>query len=198
NRMTLPARMSATLSGIIPRPIRRRLRSDPIAVGSRIHSMSRLSPSPELAEALRALGGAVIQVARCQRDAQRTLRAADRRALRRRLESLRTDPFPTKEEAGLADELAKQAEALDRLARLRPALRAEIKRVGAQANRLREDVFSARMGRPLPGGLVKELNAQCAEMHSLCAEVHAAEQEARPASPMRARRHGLRIPRNVH
>ena len=181
--LTASPRVSGALGAIIPRPIRRRLANDPIVVGSQIHSLSGLSPSPELAAAMRGLGGAMIQVARCYRDAQRTLQAVDRRALRRRLGALRNDPFLTKEEATLADDLAKQDEALDRLVKVRPALRAEIRRIGAQANYLREEVFSARMGRPVTGGLVEELNAQCASIRSLCAQVREAEQDARCASP---------------
>jgi class 3 adenylate cyclase len=167
------------LGAVIPRPIRRRLGNDPIVIGSRIHSMARLSSSPELAAALRALGGALIQVVRCQRDVQRTLRATDRRALRRRLDSLRADHFLTKEEARVADDLAAQVEALDRLAHLRPVLRAEIERGAAQAKGLQEQVFNVRRGRPLTEGLIDELNAQCLSIQSLCADVQETEQHAR-------------------
>jgi class 3 adenylate cyclase len=174
--------VSGALGAVLPRPIRRRLGNDPIVLGSRIHSLSRLSPSPELAAALRALGGALIQVVRCDRDTRRTLRAADRRALGRRLDSLRADHFLTNEQARLADELAIQVEALDRLAALRPLMRAEIARVAAQVGELQEEVFSVRRGRPPTEGLVEAMIAESAAIQSLCAQVQQAEHDARPPS----------------
>jgi class 3 adenylate cyclase len=197
-RITSPLRTRGGLGRIIPRPIRRRFGTDPIVIGSRIHSMSRLSPSPELATALRALGGAVIQAARSERDARRIMRSVDRRALRRRVDAVRSDPFLTKEEANLADVLAKQWQALDRLAELRPVLRTQIKRVGAQATELREEVFAIRMGRPLSGGLIEELSAQCASIRSLCAQVQEAERDARHFEPARTPWQELRGRRRVH
>jgi class 3 adenylate cyclase len=182
-RVTPSPGISRALDAMIPRPIRRRLGNDPIVIGSRIQSMSRLSPAPEFAAALRGLGGAVIQVARCHRDTQRTLQATDLRALRRRLDSLRSDPFLSKQEASLADHLAKKAEPIDELAKLRPVLRAEIVRVRGQAEELRDEVFRLRMGRPPTSGLVEALNAQCDSIQSLCTRAREAERNARDAAP---------------
>jgi class 3 adenylate cyclase len=83
------------------------------------------------------------------------------------------------EEAMLADDLARQADAVDRLARLRPALRAEIERAAAQTSGLQEEVFNVRRGRPPTEGLIAELNAQRVSIQSLCAQAQEAERDTR-------------------
>jgi class 3 adenylate cyclase len=165
------------------RALRRRRGGESIVfIGSRIHSMSQLSPSPELGTALVRLGGAVMQGGRCLRDARRLLTSVDRRALQRRLDTLRDGRLLSTEEARLADDIARQVDALDRLADLRPKLRVAIERIDSRANEIRQEVFAARLGHPVSDSLIDEVKTLSESMLTLCRQAHQAEEAARPAA----------------
>jgi class 3 adenylate cyclase len=178
------------------RTLRRRRDGESIVfIGSRIHSLSRLSPSPELGTALARLGGAVMQGGRCLRDARRSLRAVDRRALQRRLDTLRDGMLLTEDEAHLADDLARQVDALDRLAELQPKLRVAIERIDSRANEIRQEIFRARLGHPVSDSLIDEVKNLSESMLTLCGQAYQAEEAARPAAATRLPRFRLRSPR---
>jgi class 3 adenylate cyclase len=185
-------RVGDALRGAIPG---RRSDEPVMLIGSRLQSVARLSPSPELGTALRHLGGAVVQGGRCLRDAKRSLKLVDRRALRRQLEALTDGSLLTEEEAQLADDLARQVEALDRLAELRPRLVESIERIDSRADEIREEVFRARRGHPVSEGLVDEVTTLSDSMLSLCAEAYQAEEAARPAVAAPRQKSRLRVPR---
>jgi class 3 adenylate cyclase len=188
SRSTVALRLGSALRAAIPR----RGGNEPvILIGSRIHSVARVSPSPELGTALRYLGGAVIQGGRCLRDAKRSLSLVDRRALQRRLDTLTDGSLLSQEEAALADDLATQIEALDRLAELQPRLTESIARIDSREGEIRDQVFRARRGHPLPEGLVEEVTTLSESMLSLCAQAHRAEEVVRPAAAARRPRSRL-------
>jgi hypothetical protein len=165
--------------------VRRRLgrRSSDI-VGARIHSMARLSPSPELGGALRALGGAILQAARDDRGTENLLKSIDRRALRRRLNELRSASFVTERDAQLADGLARQVAAIERLTSLRSALRAEMARIEMRMDEIRQQLFAVRLGDPLPENLVGEISASSEAIQSLRTQLQQAKHEAdHPIAP---------------
>jgi class 3 adenylate cyclase len=178
----LPSVLALRVGSAFRGAVRKRRGFEPVPlIASRIHSMSQVSPSPELGTALRYLGGAVIQGGRCLRDAQRSLSVVDRRELQRRLDALRDGTLLTEQEALLADDLARQVEALDRLAELRPLLRAAIERIDSRANDIRQEVFRSRLGHPVSDGLVGEVRTLSESMLLLCGEANRAEEAARPA-----------------
>jgi hypothetical protein len=167
--------------------VRRRFGRESIDhVGARIHSMGRLSPSSELGRALRTLGGQILQSARDERGAEHLLKSTDRRALQRRLEELRSASFLTERDAQLADGLARQVAAVERLASLRRALRAEITRIEARTEEIRQEVFAARLGDPLAENLVDEITAFSRAIRSFGRQLKQAKQEAdHPIAPGR-------------
>jgi class 3 adenylate cyclase len=176
--------------------MRRRPAREPIGfLGSRIHSTSRLSPSPELAAALASLGGAVVQGGRCLRDAQRSLRSVDRRALQHRVDELRGATFLTEHEGQLVDDLARQLAAVDRLAELHPLLRAEIERIDSRERTIRDEVFRARLGEPVSDSLVDEVKTLSESMLALCKQAYEAEEVTRPAVLASRPKSRLRVPR---
>jgi class 3 adenylate cyclase len=190
---TVAVRLGEALRGAIPR---RRRDESVVLIGSRIQSVSQLSPSPELGAALRRLGGAVVQGGRCLRDAQRLLGVVDRRALERRLDTLSDGSLLTESEAQLADDLARQTDALDRLSELRPRLRETIERIDARSEEIREEVFRARVGHPLSEGVVDEVTMLSDSMLSLCAEAYEAEEAVRPAAVTSRPKSRLKAPRH--
>jgi class 3 adenylate cyclase len=193
-RPRLASTVALRLGGALRAAIPRRGGSEPVVlIGSRIHSVARVSPSPELGTALRYLGGAVIQGGRCLRDARRSLSLVDRRALQRRLDSLTDGSLLSEEEAELADDLATQIEALDRLAELQPRLIESIERIDSREDEIRDEVFRARRGHPLPEGLVDEVTTLSESMLALCAEAYRAEEAVRPAVATRRPRSRLRV-----
>jgi class 3 adenylate cyclase len=165
--------------GVLRAAVSRRFgRASTDHIGARIHSMSRISPSPELASALRALGGAILQSARDDRDAEKVLKSLDRRALRQRLHELRSSSFLTERDAQVADGLAMQLAALDCLASLRPKLHAELARIETRTKEIRHQVFAARLGHPLSEDLVSEINNDCQAVQSLRRQLQRAKHEA--------------------
>jgi class 3 adenylate cyclase len=114
-------------------------------IGSSIYSMARLSPSPELGRALQQLGGALAQMGRRDSDAEHYSSSAARRSSRRRLKTLRNSAFLSERDARVADALAKKVDALESLAKLRPALRTEVGRIEARTNEIRQEIFRARL-----------------------------------------------------
>jgi hypothetical protein len=147
-------------------------------VGARIHSMAKLAPSPELGGALRALGGGILQAARDDRGVENLLKSIDRRALKRRLSELRSASFLTERDAKLADGLARQVAAIEHLASLRGALRAEMARIEVRTDEIRQQVFAARLGDPLAGNLVDEISAFCETIGSLRERLRETKDEA--------------------
>ncbi|MDQ2969164.1 MAG: adenylate/guanylate cyclase domain-containing protein [Actinomycetota bacterium] len=171
------------LGGALRAAVRRRFGGAPIDdVGMQIRSMAWLSPSPEMGSALRGLGGAIVQSARGDRGAEHLLKSIHRRALQRRLDKLRNVAFLSERDAQLADCLAKQVAALERLASLRSALRAEITRIEARTNEIRQEIFVARLGGPFSDSLVNEVNAFCESVRSLGRRLQQAEHEAHTLS----------------
>jgi hypothetical protein len=140
--------------------------------------MARLSPSAELADALRGLGGEITQSARADSDAEKLLKSLDRRALRHRLNELRSAAFLTESQAHLADGLATQVAATERLASLRVALQAEIVRIEVRTEEIRQAVFAARLGNPLSENLVVEIRAYSETIRSVRRQLQRAKQEA--------------------
>jgi class 3 adenylate cyclase len=167
------------------------------AAGLSIYSMARLSPSPELGRALQQLGGALAQASRRDSDAEHYLRSANLRTSRRRLKVLRNSAFLSERDAQVADALARKVAALESLAELRPALGAEVGRIEARTNEIRQEIFRARLGDPLSDGLVDEVNGLRESIESLDARFeqalvvakHAAA-EAAPRFQLRFRRRG--------
>jgi class 3 adenylate cyclase len=167
------------------------------AAGWSIYSMARLSPSPELGRALQQLGGALAQASRRDSDAEHYLRSANLRTSRRRLKVLRNSAFLSERDAQVADALARKVAALESLAELRPALGAEVGRIEARRNEIRQEIFRARLGDPLSDGLVDEVDGLRESIESLDARFeqalvvakHAAAEPA-PRFPLRFRRRG--------
>jgi class 3 adenylate cyclase len=186
-RPRLPSTVALRLGALRAAIPRRGGNAPVVLIGSRIHSVARLSPSPELGMALRYLGGAVIQGGRCLRDAKRSLGIVDRRALQRRLDSLTDGSLLSEEEAQLADDLATQIEALDQLAELQPRLVESIERIDSREGEIRDEVFRARRGHPLSEGLADEVTTLSESMLSLCAQAYRAEEAVRPAVAARPR-----------
>lgn len=176
--------------------LRRRSREPINVIGSRIQYTGRLSPSPELAAGLRSLGGAVVQGGRHLREAERCLRSVDRRELERRLDMLTDGRYLTEEEAQLADDLARQIQALECLEELRPVLDDAIGTSEVRVNAIRREILRARLGHALPDGLVDEVNALCGTVLSLCGELEDAEKEVRHVSSRARSRLRRRAPRN--
>jgi hypothetical protein len=108
------------------------------------------------------------------------LKSVDRRALERRLDELRHADFLSEQDARIADGLAKQAGALERLVSLRSALRAEILRIEARTNEIRQEIFGARVGDPLSENLASEMRACYESVQSLGGRLRQVEREAHP------------------
>jgi chromosome segregation ATPase len=140
--------------------------------------MARLSPSPELGDALRTLGGKILQAARDERDAENLLKSTNRRALRRRLNKLRSAPFLRQGDAQLADRLAGHVAAIERLASLRSALRAEMARVEVRTDDIQQQVFAARLGDPPTENLVDEISGFTDTIQSLRTRLQEAKHQA--------------------
>lgn len=140
--------------------------------------MARLSPSPELAGALRGLGGAMLQSARDDRGAEEVLKSIDRRQLQRRLDELRSSSFLTERNAQLADHLARKVAALERLGSLPRAFHAEATRIEERTEEVREQLFAARLGAPLPDSLVDEISAFSKDIRSLGRQLQQARHDA--------------------
>jgi Bacterial transcriptional activator domain len=128
-------------------------------------------------------------------DAQRSLRSVDRRALQRRLDTLRDGMLLTEDEAHLVDDLARQVDALDLLAELRPKLRAAIERIDSRANEIRQEIFRARLRHPVSDSLTDEVKTLSESILALCGQAYQAEEAARRAVATRPPKFRLRSPR---
>jgi hypothetical protein len=102
------------------------------------------------------------------------------------LNELRSASFLTEPDAQLADGLARQVAAVERLASLRSALHAEVTRIEARTDEIRRQLFAARLGDPLSENLVDEIGAFSEAIRLLRRRLHQAKHEAdHPIPPAR-------------
>jgi hypothetical protein len=164
-------------------------------VGYQVHSMGVLSPTAEVASALRTLGGAMVQFERIDRSVQRCVNSADRGELERRLNRIRNARYFSARDVQLADALAKQIAIVRRLEELRHSVLAEIQRVEARVPAMREELFRARLGEAALDSLLDEVNAYCAAIDLVGGQLRKAAREAEralPAPPTGLRSRSLR------
>jgi class 3 adenylate cyclase len=159
--------------------VRKALGGTPIdVIGYRIHSIATLSPEKELAAALRALGGAIVQIDRTHRAVEKRLRSVNRRALERRLEKLRNSSSLSTYDVERGRWLSKQLAAIEGLADVHSEVLGEVARLEERTNVIRKDIFRAQLGDPLPDGLADEVTAHCEKIGSLRIRLRQAEQDA--------------------
>jgi class 3 adenylate cyclase len=157
-------------------------------VGLRAHALARIAPDTELGRQAQQLGAACVGAARLAVDADRCLARADRRRLAHHLEWSREHY-----DLDRADLLARQIDALDRLANQRRLLERETHHIDSTLGEIREAIFRARIETSLREEVATMLTDSLGRIGATCASLGAAFQEASKYGAT-VRRKRLRLP----
>jgi DNA-binding SARP family transcriptional activator len=143
-------------------------------VGVRAQSLARIAPEGDLRGQMKELVSACTSAAQLDEAAERRLEQADRKSLRRLLEHARVQY-----DLRRADVLARQLGALDRIGSERHRLQDEGDRLDAMIERIRGELFRARIESPVPGELEATLQGSVERIHAASASLRAALEDAR-------------------
>jgi DNA-binding SARP family transcriptional activator len=143
-------------------------------VGVRAQSLARIAPEGELRGQMKELVSACASAAQLDAAAERLLGQADRKSLRRLLEHAR-EQYDLRR----ADVLARQMGALDRIGTERHRLQDESDRLDSMIERIRGELFRARIESPVvPGELAATLQGSVERIRAGSAALRAALEDA--------------------